>query len=191
VTNHDAVKTGADKIIWLMGDNADLSALDMQSDIGASLQFARDLRQSLFDVSREVDITSITDKLGALTNFGLRVLYSDSLAKNNLKRDLLGEALLELNRRLLVLIGQEGEASRPGTIAWKDPLPINVQEDMQTDQLALDMKIVDPQTVYDRYAARYGQEWTEVQNRLSAIEQTKNNDNLGAFLLAQKNFNQG
>lgn len=187
----DLVDIGPDKLIKLTGTESELGVLDIQSDIGASLQFSRDLRQTLFDVAREVDITSITDKIGALTNFGLRVLYADSLSKTNTKRELFGEALLELNRRLLVLNGMEGEASRPGEIIWKDPLPVNIREEMETDNIALQMGIVDIQTIYERYAERYGQEWEEIQTRLMAAKQAQAGADLGTMLLRMREFNVG
>ena len=59
--------------------NALIQNLEMQSDLNSSLNFIRYLRQALFDVSRAVDIDSMADKLGSLTNFGLRVLYQDAL----------------------------------------------------------------------------------------------------------------
>ena len=190
-TGADKLDIGPDKIVHLHGDTADIGVLDIQSDITGSIAFSHDLRQSLFDVAREVDITSITDKLGALTNFGLRVLYSDALSKTNIKRDLLGEALLEINRRLLVLSGQEGEASRPGTIAWKDPLPSNITEELAADAIALSNKIVDTQTVYERYADRYGQTWEEVQARMQGAQQAQGQNDLGTMLLRMKEFNIG
>lgn len=189
INKDDQLDVGPDSLIKMTGESAELGILDFQTDITGSLLFSRDLRQSLFDIAREVDISSITDKLGTLTNFGLRVLYSDSLSKTDTKRELLGEALTELNRRLLVLAGFEGEDSRPGSIAWADPLPTNIVEDMQADQMALGMGIVDPQTVYERYAARYGQEWTEIEARMKARKAGADSDNLGALLLKMGSFN--
>ncbi len=85
------------------GDNALISNLEMQSDLTSSQQFLMNLRQSLFDISRTVDITSLSDKLGALTNFGLRVLFLDAMAKIGTKQEIYGEALTEINHRLLVI----------------------------------------------------------------------------------------
>jgi uncharacterized protein affecting Mg2+/Co2+ transport len=162
VTKADNLNVGADSMIQLNGANAEIGVMDFQTDISGSLQFERDLRQSLFDVAREVDITSITDKIGALTNFGLRVLYSDSLAKNDTKRQLIGEALLELNRRLLVMKGYEGEDTRPGEIKWKDPLPVNILEKLQAQTAELDNGTVDKQTI----AEENNRDWKVVKERL-------------------------
>jgi hypothetical protein len=174
----DQLSVGPDSMIVLKNDNAEVGVLDFQTDISGSLAFAKDLRQSIFDVAREVDITSITDKLGALTNFGLRVLYTDAIGKNDTKRMLLGEFLEELNRRLLVLKGWEGELSRPGEVVWQDPLPVNILEKYQAQAQELANKTVDPQTI----AEENGRDWEEVSSRLK--ESASATDNmLGSALL--------
>jgi hypothetical protein len=165
--------------------------LEMDSDLASSRNFGNDLRQAIFDISREVDISSMADKLGALTNFGLRVLWSDAMDKNDTKRSLYGDALLELNRRLLVLAGWTGEASDPGEIQWGEAMITNPMEEMQVDQLALDMGLVDKETVYDRYKARYGKSWEDIQAALAeeAANANQNNSDIGSIIL--RNFNNG
>ena len=159
--------------------NADAKVfnLEMQSDLSSSRDFYLDLRKSIFDIAREVDMSMFADKLGALTNFGLRVLYTDAINKNDTKRQLYGDALLELNRRLLVLNGQEGEESRPGTVSWGDAMPINVAEEIAADKIALEMGIVDKETVAQRYEIRYGVDWETIKERLDADAAEKRNNN--------------
>ena len=176
--NTEKMEIGPDAMIKIQNPEAKLGILDFQTDITGSLAFEHSLRQSLFDVAREVDITSITDKLGALTNFGLRVLYSDSLGKNDTKRMLFGEALIELNRRLLVLAGFEGELSRPGEVVWSDPLPANKTEDMQAYSEALAMGVVSKETV----AGLLGYDYEKEQERMTA-EKSTNDNGIGAALL--------
>jgi hypothetical protein len=165
--------------------------LEMQSDLASSRAFALDLRQSIFDISREVDISSMADKLGQLTNFGLQVLWSDAIDKNNTKRQLFGDALLELNRRLLVLAGFEGEESRPGTIQWSNPLPVNIMEEMTADEKAISMAIVDKETVANRYFERYGKSYDDIKAAIAKqkTEDNQGNSNIGAMIL--RNFSQG
>ena len=165
--------------------------LEMESDLASSREFALDLRQSIFDIAREVDISSMADKLGQLTNFGLQVLWSDAIDKNNTKRQLYGDALLELNRRLLVLAGYEGEASRPGSIQWGSPIPVNVMEEMTADEKALNMGIIDKETVANRYFDRYGKKWEDIKKIVEEEKQKamEENANVGAQIL--KNFKNG
>jgi hypothetical protein len=178
IGKEDKLDVGPDTLVQLRGENAELGILDFQTDIAGSLEYAKDLRQSIFDIAREVDITSITDKLGALTNFGLRVLYTDALGKCDTKRLLLGEMLLELNRRLLVLNGMEGEASRPGEVIWNDPLPVNVIEKFQGQAEELAMGVVDKQTI----AEENGRDWEAIKARLDEEKSTGDNA-VGAAIL--------
>lgn len=169
---------------------AKVFTLEMQSDLSSSLAFGFGLRQSIFDVSREVDISSMADKLGALTNFGLHVLWSDALDKNDTKRQLYGDALKELNRRLLVIAGFEGELSRPGEVEFGDPMPVDVVEEMTVDGMALDKGIVDLETVTKRYQKRYGVDYETIQANIAKQKagDNANNDNIGAAIL--RNFTQ-
>ncbi len=185
---------GAPNMMYAIANkDAKVSNLELTSDLASSRNIANDLRKSIFDISREPDITSLEGQLGALTNFGLHVLYTDAINKNDTKRQLYGDALLELNRRLLVLNNWVGEASRPGTITWGDPMPINILDELQADNVALDLGIVDKKTVAERkvYNARYGVDWETIQANI-ADEQAAvnaNSANIGAQIL--KNFGQG
>lgn len=175
----------------ISNENARVENLELQSDLGSSVVFGQNLRQSIFDIAREVDISSMADKLGQLTNFGLQVLWSDAIDKNNTKRQLYGDCLLELNRRLLVLAGYEAEASQPGTIQWGSPVPVNVMEEMTADEKALSMGVIDKETVANRYFDRYGKKWEDIQK---IVEEEKKkaqeeNANIGAMVL--KNFKNG
>lgn len=165
--------------------------LEMSSDLASSINFASMLRQSIFDISREVDISSMADKLGALTNFGLQVLWSDALDKNNTKRQLYGDALIELNRRLLVLNGFVMEQSNPGSIQWGDPLPVNITEDMTADKMALELGIIDKETVSNRYFARYGKTWEDIQKAVEEQQQKDNQGNADIGSMILRNFSQG
>lgn len=172
---------GADEMVMLTSDTAQISNLEMQSDLASSSGFVLALRQSFFDIARTVDITSITDKIGALTNFGLRVLYTDALAKRNTKRAHLGDALTELNRRLLIIANMNGD--EPGEVVWPETMPQNKLELLQAAQLELGAGLVSKQTV----AGELGREWEEEVDRISG--ETSAQGNIGAALLSA--FNQG
>ena len=172
---------GADEMVVFNGDNAMLDNLEMQSDLLESQNFLLSLRQSLFDITRTVDITSLADKLGALTNFGLRVLFYDSIAKLNTKKELYGEALVELNHRLLEL--GEINPSDGGEVVWPDTLPGNEQEEVAGLQFDLNAGIVSKQTA----ARDRGYDWEIEQERIG--EEKVSNENFGSLLLQQ--FEQG
>jgi hypothetical protein len=85
----------------------------------------------------------VTDKVGALTNFGLRVLYSDALSKNATRRQLYGDALTELNRRLLILADFTNAGS---STEWGSDLPQDEREDAQLIRDDLFAELVSHQT---------------------------------------------
>mgnify|MGYP003558113422 CR=1 FL=1 len=166
--------------------------LEMSSDLTSSRNLAQDLKKSIYEIGREVSMDSIGDNLGQLTNFALRVLYSDAVDKNETKRWLYADALKELNRRLLVLTDKwQGADTDPGDVIWGEALIINVKEEMETDQLALSMKVVDLETVTRRYESRYGVAYDDIQKKLAdqAKAANANNSNIGAEIL--RRFNQG
>jgi hypothetical protein len=165
--------------------------LEMQSDLLSSQNFLEDRRRSIFSIAREIDTQTMADKLGALTNFGLKVLYTDAINKTDTKRQLYGDAFKELNRRLLVLQNWTGEESNPGEIVWGETMPLNMAEEVQIDQILLGLGIVDKETVYKHYQKRYGVTWEEVQANLANQDAAANanNANIGATIL--RNFSQG
>lgn len=175
----------------ITNENAKVYTIEMESDLASSRNFAQDLRQSIFDISREVDISSIGDKVGALTNFGLRVLYTDAIDKNDTKRQLYGDAFKEINRRLLELKGKQGLEINPGEVAWGDALIVDTKQEMEVDQLALNMGVVDLETVTRRYEKRYGVDYETIQaNRAKQKQNEVANRDIGAELLRRR-FSQG
>ena len=162
-----------DSAIILNNPDADAANLELQSDLVSSREFSKDLKQNMATIMREIDMSAIEQNIGNITNFGLRILYTDAIDKNNTKRMLYGEALEQVNRILLVLAGFEGEQSDPGEIKWGDALVTNILEEIQADQQALSMGIVDKQSVAERsiYKDRYGMDWDDMQER-NAPKQT-------------------
>lgn len=101
--------------------DAQVYNLEMQSELTPSFNYALTLRRTLFDQARELDPATVQDKLGQLTNFGLRVLNSDHLGKLGTKRLLYGAGLEYLCQCCLELagLGQGIEV----VSKWPDPLP--------------------------------------------------------------------
>ncbi len=174
----DMIALGPDEMPNFNGDAAEIKQLEALGDLAASQQFLLTLRQSLFDITQTVDISSMSDKLGALTNFGLRVLYADALAKLESKRRLYGAALLEINRRLLILNGMEGD---PGEIVWDDALPTNEVEQINAIRADIEMGLASKQTA----AGLRGYDWEKEQERMTGEKEAENatNSNVGAGLL--------
>lgn len=158
----DRASWGADEMIGFRGDNAKVENLEMKSDLASSRLFMNDLRQILFDISRTVDMASVADRVGSLTNFGLRTLMMDALSKLGTKRMLYGDGLTEINRRLLSLNGVS-EPKR-STIIWPNPLPEDEKDEADTIKVDLENGLVSHQTASEKR----GYDWTTEQERMGA-----------------------
>ena len=172
---------GVDEMVLSDSDTAMLQNLEMQSDLGSSLNFIKFLRQAIFDIARSVDIDSLADKLGALTNFGLRVLYQDALSKVEDKRGLYGEALIQINHILLELAGFKNTDG--GEIIWFDVLPVDEVGQINALKTDMDLGLVSKQTASNKR----GYEWEDEEQRLA--DEKVSGDNVGAALL--RAFGQG
>lgn len=175
---------GADEMITASDPAADVKNIEMASDLASSRAFAQDLRQSIFDLTRTPDTSSLADKAGQLTNFGLRILFMDALNKNDTKRSLYGDALTELNRRLLVVGGQAGEDDADGgAVNWQAPLPENDFEESQYIAQDVGLGLVSKETA----SGKRGYDWTAEQEKMSA--ERAGAETVGA--LALRSFLQG
>jgi hypothetical protein len=176
------VTLGPDDMPNVQNEKGEIFQLNPVADLETSRLFGLNLRQSLFDITRTVDITSIADKLGTLTNFGLHVLYMDALSKLETKRSLYGWGLCEINRRMMILKGMDALENE---CVWENPLPENIQEAMTVDQGQLGMGIVSKQTVSEHE----GYDWEKEQTRMK--EEQGANADLGTQLLNAFNKGQG
>lgn len=172
------IETGPDKVVYLPNPDTDFTVLEMQSDLASSSQFLQTLTQSMFNTTQSVNISSTLDKVGALTNFGLHVLYQDAVARISVKRELYGDAIIELNRRLCILAGK---GDNGGELTWPDMLPEDELGKAQALQLDMNMQIVDKETA----AEIRGYDWDTVSERMSNQQKdaNMNNDNVGAAVL--------
>lgn len=162
---------------------AEVKALEMASDLESSRAFGGDLREALFTVTRTTDPATIKDTIGALTNFGLRVLFKDELHKNSTKRQLLGDALLEVNHRLLRLAGFDGEDADPGAISWPDELPTDDVAQSQAITADIGNGLVSRETA----STERGYDWEQESERMQAGQ--AQTENVGAAIL--RAFSQG
>jgi hypothetical protein len=144
-------------------------------DVPGAVGHAQNMRQIIFDVTRNTDITSMKDKVGALTNFGLRILFFDALNKLETKRGLYGDGLKEINKRLQLFSGIAQPF--PCEVVWQDPLPTDEAAQRQNYQADLAMGVVSKQTVSEKL----GYNWESEQERMS--EEQAATGNIGAELL--------
>lgn len=175
----DDQEAGPGTVIDDLPEGAKVYNLEMQSDLSNAMSFLNLLRSSLFSEVRVVDKTSIKDKLGQITNFGVRMLYSDQLDAAYLKHLLYGSGLAEVTRRALLVMGADVE--RVDSI-WEDPLPTNRKELVEGVKVERDMGMTseqtlledlgrDPEVEAERKAEEGEREDAAVAGRLEAIAQ--------------------
>lgn len=132
-TAGDMQDTAVDGFWSIPAADARVFNLEMLGDLSSSLSLAQTIRRAAFDEARELDPASVADRLGAITNFGLRVLYADTLGKYSTMRLLADSALRSLGRRLLMLAGY---APHRVSVVWPDSLPNDPLQEAQA--LAID-----------------------------------------------------
>jgi len=164
---------GPDKALEITGGNehTKLGILQPSGDLTSSRDHANDIRRDFFEIAATVDSESVKDKVGALTNFGLRVLFKNEIAKNATKQLLYGDLLLTVNNRLLQLAGFSGAEADPGEVKFGDPLPENDVEAVQTLQSEMGLGIRSKETA----AKSRGIDWEDEQNRLAKEKQAAGN----------------
>ena len=170
-------ETSVDGFWTTENENAQITNLEMISDLSSSMNYLHFLRGSFFSEQNAVDLDSVKDKLGDLTNFALKVLFNDAIAKNNTKQNLYEYGIKELVYRSLVVMGKQINA-RDVDVEFFDPLPINAQEMAQTTQLERESGFLSKQTA----AEKNGIDWKTEQKRIAA-EKEAEDINLGQTLL--------
>lgn len=170
---------------WAIPDaNARVENLEMQSDLESSRLQAQEMKADFFSDSGTVDLATVKDKAGELTNFGLKLLFTDALAKNAKKRMLAGRGLSEMLRRVGVILGVDWTGV---TVQWADPLPQNTVEQVANAKEAIAMGVASRQTE----AERLGYDWEREKERRVEEEQDGQVRAGEALAAALTRFDQG
>ena len=154
------VTLGPDELINFGDANGGMFQLEPMGDLAGVMSFLRLIRQAMFDRARVIDIDSMQDKLGALTNFGLRVLYQDNINLINTHRELFGDALEDLVMRLLV-VGDKQVI--PCKVVWPDWIPVNEVEEIAAVVQDINAGLLSKQTA----AGMRGYDWETEQERFA------------------------
>jgi hypothetical protein len=94
----------------------------MISDLGSSLEYDRRVDEALHETTRTPAIaTGKVEDLGQLSGLAMQILFAPLVEKTNTKRQIYGELLAELNRRLLAIGGHDD--GRPVRVQWFEMLP--------------------------------------------------------------------
>jgi hypothetical protein len=160
----ESLRRGADQF-WEIPGDGDVYNLEMSSDLAAARQFYLDMRAAFYAQGRMPDMSQVGN-LGALTNFGLRVLFADALERTMVKRAMYGGLISRINN-LLAIIGGYGEQET--TISWPDPLPTNSSELVDTTVKKQGTGLVSDETL----TTEMGYDYDDEQLRIDA-EQAAN-----------------
>lgn len=154
---------------------AEIYNLEMQSDLSSAYTYLQFLIGEAWNSGRMVDPSTVKDTVGQLTNFAMRVLYQDALAKTDDKRELYGEGLDRVCRTALLAAG----LTPPERVAvtWPDVLPEDPAE-TQTLMAEQAAKLISKQT----YRERRGYDQEQEEQRIE--EESAGEDTLGSRLLS-------
>jgi len=158
---------------------AKIAALELGRDLQSSQDYLRFLRTMFAEITQVPENDPDRLSLGAQSGFALRLLFGDLLDKTYTKRNLYGQALVEMNRRLLEMAGRGPD--NICTLHWQDPLPVDEQSEMSADKFDLEAGLAsretmqrkrgyDPEVEEERLASQRVQNETIGEALLSAFE---------------------
>lgn len=124
-------------IYAIPNDQAKVYNLEMMSEMTSSLSFLQAVERAIYAYGREVDPVALVQKFGdRLTNFAVRVIHGDTLAKRQAKWMTTEVALSRLHSGLLALGNFDSASTRVDTIP-PDPLPTD--QFQQAETLTMDV----------------------------------------------------
>jgi hypothetical protein len=127
---------------------------------------------------RAVDLTSFRDKVGQLTNFGLRVLFMDALDKLQVKRVLYENGLKQIIIALIYFSTGNVISIGDVQISWPDPLPFNDMEEIEQIEKEMSLGILSKRTAALLRNRDFDTEITHI------LEESEFEKNIGSRLMA-------
>jgi len=155
----DLQETAIDSFWTVPDPEAKLTNLEMQSDLASSMNFLEFLKTSFWGIGRGLDPSTFKDKVGQITNFGLRVLAIRAIHKAGDKRLTYGKALRVVNSRILEMAGR---SERNTVIQWPEPLPEDPKDQLDVLEREVNMEVTSRQTA----AEELGRSWKVEQVRI-------------------------
>jgi len=143
-----------------IGENDDLYIVEPAADLVSSMTLLEKLQNMFFTQAKVIDLATIQDKLGQITNFGVKMMFSDMLADLRQKQGLYGTGLAWLVWYGMVI--QEVNIPLP-VIQWPDPLPENMLEKAQIAQIEKNIGTASTQTLSEEL----GHDWATEEERLA------------------------
>lgn len=160
-------QSAPDLAIVFESKDAKVYNLEMQGDLASSMTYLETLRAAFFSEGRVVDVTTVRDKIGQLTNFGVRMLFADMIALVNERRAQYGPGLAEAARRALVVAGVDAPDAPVAT--FPEFLPANRLEQVQALKTEIEIGTASRQTA----AAELGRDYAVETERMAEEAQDK------------------
>lgn len=118
-------------VISLENPNAELRNLEMQSDLGSSIDLYRRLVAALHETTRIPEVaTGKLDNAGQLSGLALQILYAPLIQKTETKRRTYGHAIVEIMRRALDLQGLGDQTLV--VLGWPPLIPSDPEAERRT-----------------------------------------------------------
>jgi hypothetical protein len=130
----EQLQIGVDDVIIINNVDGTLQNLEMQSDLGSSMEFYMRLLEAIHSVARTPQVaTGRTEELGALSGTALRLMYQPLVQKTWDKRLTYGDLLREICSRALEVggFGADNEIH----ILWPEIVPIDDMTMAQTMEI--------------------------------------------------------
>ena len=111
-----------DSVTLIQSQTGELKNLEMQSDLSASREFAKELKEAFHQIASVPEIAAGKfDAIGQLSGLALSILYGPLIRLTETKEVLYGEMLVKLNRALLEMraAGSRDKVS----LKWPQILP--------------------------------------------------------------------
>lgn len=172
----EVVETKVGGLFAIENEAARVFNLEMASDLTSSLAMMDFVRTAFWTIGRGMDPSVYKDKIGAVTNFALRVLAIRTIQKMGDKRLSYGEALNEANRRALEMVNVTGYKT---IIQWPEPLPEDPADELKSLSEEYSLGVISLKTLSEELGRSYEQE--QAQRKIENQE----TGNLGKYLLKQ------
>lgn len=140
----DQIKATSIDGLFSVPENTDVFNLEMQSDLSSSMAMFAQLKSEFFAGRRVLDLSTVRDRLGQITNFGVRMLFSEMIELRDEKTRLIGGGLSAAFQCLLAMDGIE---AGPPLVKWGEALPVNRVEALQAAALEKELGTASVQTL--------------------------------------------
>lgn len=167
----DIKATAVDGLWSIANPEAKVFNLEMQSDLSSSMAYLQFMQAAFYSQEQAVDLSSMKDRIGQLTNFGLRTLFSDALSKNSIKQLLYGYGIKEIIYRSLAMLGHTVDP-RNIDVKFEDPLPLNEKEIADMVKLQIESGTVSKQTGSEME----GHDWAVESKQMTTEKQSTAGD---------------